>query len=207
MINVFELNRKKDIFLLLEYLFILEAENVRMFQLRRGSSGGGRGGGGSRASSSGSRSSSSRTSGSRTSGSRTSGITTYRSSRTGARITRPVGHLWSRSRHTFLPISTRFAHRSRTSNTRYTTPATGSITYYYCTSSTNSTAEIQCSSETGDNQCCEDETSHEPYCCGGNISDDLSEEFNQAARQLAKIFYTLMAVVLVLHVLRRRWSR
>ncbi len=51
--------------------------------------------------------------------------------------------------------------------------------------------EIQCSNSTGDTQCCEEETTHEPFCCGGEISKDLIDDFNQATKILSQIFYTL----------------
>jgi hypothetical protein len=152
----------------------------------------------SRSRSRGGRSRISRSSISRPSGSR---ITRYPSTRTGATISRQVGWLWSRSRHIFLPLSTRYYYRSHSSYNRYTTPATGSEIYYYCTS--NSSMEIQCSSKNGDGQCCEDEKLYQAYCCGGKIEDDFVEDFNQATQ----IFCTLSALALFTHIFIRRFYR
>ncbi|CAF3956585.1 unnamed protein product [Rotaria sp. Silwood1] len=162
----------------------------------------------SRISSSSSRSSSSRSNSIRTSGSRTSSIgTRFRSIRTGATISRPTGWLWSRTRHIFLPVSRYYYYRSRPSNNRYTTPATGNETYYYCTSNTSAAIEIQCSSINGDGQCCEDETISQVFCCGGKIDDDLVDDFNQATQIIARIFYTLTAIALFMHIFMRRFYR
>lgn len=145
-----------------------------------------------------------RISGGSRSGSRVSpSITRFRNTRTGLSIPRPNGWQWSRSRLTFLPLATRFYHRSSSSSNRFTTPSTSSVTYYYCTSSTDTSVEIQCSSTTGDSQCCEDETSHQPFCCGGEISEDFMEDANRAVHILARIFYTLAAMILCVHLFMR----
>ncbi|CAF3001876.1 unnamed protein product [Rotaria sp. Silwood2] len=162
----------------------------------------------SRTSFSSSRSSSSGSSSIRTSGSRISSFgTQFRTTRTGATISRPTGWLWSRSRRVFLPISRYYYYRSRPSNNRYTTPATGYETYYYCTSNTSASMEIQCSSINGDSQCCEVESTSQVFCCGGKIDDDLLEDFNQATQIIARIFYTLTAITLFMHIFMRRFYR
>ncbi len=163
---------------------------------------------GSSSRSRGSRRGSSRSGGSsRTSGgSRPSSAgTRYHSTRTGANIIRPAGSLWSRTRNAFLPVSHRYYYRTRSSTNRYTTPATGSITYYYCSTNSSVPEEIQCSSIDGDTQCCEDETTHEVFCCGGKISDDLVDDYNQATKLLGRIFYTISIVALLAHIFRRRY--
>ena len=133
--------------------------------------------------------------------------TRYRNSRTGVNIIRPPGSLWSRTRYTFLPVSRLYFYRSRSSTNRYTTPATGTITYYYCSTNGTTSDEIQCSSIYGDTQCCEDETTHAAFCCGGQISEDLIDDFNHATKILARIFYTLSAMALFTHILMRRFYR
>jgi hypothetical protein len=158
-------------------------------------------GGGSRSSGGGSRTGSGSRGGSRSSSSGTRFVNT----RTGATISRPSGWQWSRSRLTFLPLASRFLHRSRSSSSRFTTPSTSSVTYYYCTSSADSSAEIQCSSVNGDSQCCEDETNQQPFCCGGQISGDFIEDTNRAVQILAQIFYTLAAMALCIHLFMRRF--
>ena len=138
------------------------------------------------------------------SGNRVSPSTTrFRNTRTGVSISRPNGWQWSRSRSTFLPLATRFYHRSSSSSNRFTTPSTSFVTYYYCTSSTDPSVEIQCSSTTGDSQCCEDGTSQQPFCCGGEVSEDFIEEANRAVQILARIFYTLAAMTLCVHLFVR----
>jgi hypothetical protein len=67
--------------------------------------------------------------------------------------------------------------------------------------------EIQCSTINGDGQCCEDETTHEVFCCGGPISDDLVEDYSQATRILARLFYTLSAIALLMHIFIRRFHQ
>ena len=166
---------------------------------RRGSSGGGRGGGGGSRGGSSIRGGSS--SGSRSSGSRS--FSTFRSTRTGSSISRPTGWQWSRSRFIFLPIATRYGYRSRSSSNRYTTSATNALTYYYCTSNDNASVEIQCSSANNDSQCCEDGTTQEVFCCGGDIPDDLQEELNRATQLVARIFYTLSALAFCMHICMR----
>jgi len=101
-------------------------------------------------------------------------------------------------------ISRRYIYRSSSYN-RHTTPSAGSERFYYCTSNSTNTSEIQCSSTNGDNQCCDDETYENVFCCGGKISEDLDEDFNQAKKVLARIFYTLSAVALVMHIFMRRF--
>jgi hypothetical protein len=163
---------------------------------------GSRGSSGSRRSSSGSRGSIIRTGG----GSRpiSPGIR-YRIRSTGANIIRQAGSLWSRTRNAFLPISHRYFYRTRSSTNRYTTPSTGSITYYYCSTNDTVPQEIQCSSIYDDTQCCEDETTHDVFCCGAKIGDDLDDDYNRATKLLAQIFYTLSAMALLLHIFRRRF--
>ncbi len=129
----------------------------------------------------------------------------YRSRSTGATIIRPAGSLWSRTRNAFLPVSRRYYYRTRSSTNRYTTPATSSITYYYCSTNSSVPEEIQCSSIDGDTQCCEDETTQEVFCCGGKISDDLVDDYNRATKLLAQIFYTLSTLALLMHIFRRRF--
>ncbi|CAM4862852.1 unnamed protein product [Rotaria socialis] len=142
--------------------------------------------------------------GSRISGSRSpSSISRFRNTRTGTSISRPNGWLWSRSRLVFLPLATLYFHRSRSASNRYTTPPSTPLTYYYCTSNDGS-VEIQCSSMYGDTLCCEDQTSQQPFCCGGDIPDDFVEDPNGATRRLAKIFYTLTAITLCIHLFLRR---
>ncbi len=173
---------------------------THIFQPRRGrGGGGGRFSGGARSFRSGSSSSS--RSGSRSS----SAIARFRNTRTGATISRPSGWQWSRSRLTFLPLATRAFHRSSSSSNRFTTPAASSLTYYYCTSNSNASVEIQCSSIDGDSQCCEDETTQQVFCCGGGISEDFVQDVNQAAPVLARIFYTLAAMTLCIHIFMRRF--
>ena len=104
----------------------------------------------------------------------------------------------------FLPIATRFFHRSRSSSNRYTTPASSPLTYYYCTSDADSDIEIQCDSSYGDTQCCENTTIQEAFCCGGDIPDDFLEDTDQATRTIERIFYTLAALALCTHILMRR---
>ncbi len=165
-----------------------------------------RGGSGARSSRGGS--SSFRSGGSRSSrsGSRSSSsIIRFHNTRTGQRISRPTGWQWSRTRSTFLPLSTRFFSRSRSSSNRFTTPATSSVIYYYCTSNSNASVEIQCSSIDGDTQCCEEETTQQVFCCGGKISEDFIQDANRAAQILAKIFYTLAAIALCIHIFMRRF--
>ncbi|UJR21508.1 hypothetical protein I4U23_024594 [Adineta vaga] len=154
--------------------------------------------GGSRVSSRSSRSSSRRSS---------SIATRYRNTRTGAVISRPSGWLWSRTRHVFLPVSRFYHYRSRSSSNRYTTPATSSGSYYYCTMDTSNSTEIQCYTTTGDNQCCEEETNRQVYCCGGDIDSEFSEDSNQGRKLLTQIFYTLSAIALMVHLFMRRFNR
>lgn len=146
----------------------------------------------------------SRTSGSRTSGSRISIPSRFRNSRTGTVISRPTGWLWSRTRHVFLPVSRRYYYRSTPIYSRTTRPPPTSITYYYCTSNTSNPNEIQCSTVNDDTQCCEDETNQQIYCCGGKIDDDLKEDFNQATQIIARIFFTLSAMALFMHIFMNR---
>ena len=135
------------------------------------------------------------------------GATRFRNTRTGAIIRRPSGWLWSRSRHVFLPVSRLYRYRSRSSSpNRYTTSATTSSEYYYCTLDANSTAEIQCLTTTGDNQCCEVETIREVYCCGGDIDSDYDAD-NRGRRLLTQIFYTISAIAFVMHLFMRRFNR
>lgn len=133
--------------------------------------------------------------------------TTYRNTRTGTTISRPTGWVWSRSRMAFLPLSTIYLHRIRSSSNRYTTPATSSLIYYYCTSSSDTSKEIQCNNANGDSKCCEDQTNQQPFCCGGAIPDDFIEDPNRATHKLAQVFYTLAAVTLCLHLFMRRFNR
>ena len=162
---------------------------------------------GSSSSRSASRSSISRIPASRITGSRiASPVNRFVSTRTGARIIRPTGHVWSRTRASFLPVSSRYMYRSGTSRTRFTTPSTGSTTYYYCSSSAGATAnEIQCTNKDGDSKCCEDPATQQPYCCGGDIDDDLDDDTNQAVQKWAKVFYTLAALAFFLHIVKKRF--
>ncbi|CAF1924123.1 unnamed protein product [Rotaria magnacalcarata] len=136
----------------------------------------------------------------------TTSVIRYRNTRTGTSISRPNGWLWSRSRLVFLPLATLYFHRSRSASNRYTTQPSTSLTYYYCTSNDGS-VEIQCSSMYGDTLCCEDQTSQQPFCCGGDIPDDFVEDPNGATRRLTKIFYTLTAITLCMHLLRRHFCQ
>lgn len=131
----------------------------------------------------------------------------YQNTHTGQTISRPNGWQWSRTGLIFLPLATRYFYRSRSSSGRYTTPATSSMTYYYCTSDTDSSAEIQCSSADGDNKCCEDEETHEAFCCGGDVPDYLLQDMNRATQTIARIFYTLAALALCMHLFMRRFYR
>lgn len=68
--------------------------------------------------------------------------------------------------------------------------------------------EIQCSTLNGDGQCCEDETTKQPFCCGGKVDDDIVEDSNQATTHIiARIFFTLSAITLVMHLVTRRFYR
>lgn len=134
-----------------------------------------------------------------------SSIARYQNTRTGQSYPRPSGWQWSRSALIFLPLSTRHFYRSRSSSHRYTTPATGSQMYYYCTSDNDLSVEIQCSSTDGDQQCCEDESTHDAFCCGSNVPDYLLRDPNRAARTIAGIFYTLAALTLCMHLFMRRF--
>ncbi|CAF2816937.1 unnamed protein product [Rotaria sp. Silwood2] len=134
-------------------------------------------------------------------------ITRYSNTRTGATIFRPNGWIWSRSRLMFLPLATRYLYRSRSSSNRYTTPATSSQTYYYCTANNDASVEIQCSSVSGDSQCCEDQEGKQPFCCGGDIPEDYVEDMNRATKRIAQVFYTLTALALCMHLLVRRFYR
>lgn len=90
-------------------------------------------------------------------------------------ITHPDGWLWSQSRKDFLPVSEHYHRRSHSSNHRRTKRAADSESYY-CTLDSDASMEILCSVIHGDKQCCEDETSHGVFCCGGGkISDDLAD--------------------------------
>ncbi|CAF1157954.1 unnamed protein product [Adineta ricciae] len=166
--------------------------------------------GGSRISSGSRSSSGSRTSGS--SGSRTSASSSssssanYYNTRTGVRYNRPTGWLWSRSRLTFLVVASRFTSRHYSSSSHFTTPSSSSVTYYYCTSIDNTSAEIQCSSANGDTQCCE-ETNHEAFCCGGSIPNDIQEDMSRATQTVSRIFYTIAALALFMHLFMRRFRR
>ncbi|CAF1177641.1 unnamed protein product [Adineta ricciae] len=166
--------------------------------------------GGSRISSGSRSSSGSRTSGS--SGSRVSASSSssssvnYYNTRTGVRYNRPTGSLWSRSRLAFLVLASRYTSRRYSSSSRFTTPASGSVTYYYCTSIDNTSAEIQCSSENGDTQCCE-ETDYEPFCCGGNVPDDIQQDMSRATQTVSRIFYTIAALALFMHLFMRHFRR
>ena len=173
--------------------------NIQSFKIRGGGIriGGSRGGG--------IRTGGSRRSGSRTGGSRSPSVTNYRNTRTGASISRPNGWLWSRARVAFLPLAIRYGHRSRSSSNRYTTPSASSLTYYYCTSNTNSSVEIQCSSANGDSQCCEDTSSGRAFCCGGDIPSYITQDMSKATRAIAKLFYTLAALAFCVHLFMRRF--
>lgn len=140
-------------------------------------------------------------------GSRIRTGTQYRNTRTNTIINRPNGWQWSRTRFIFLPISARYFHRSRSSSNKYTTPASNSLTYYYCTSSTDASLEIQCDSTYNDDQCCEYESTGEVYCCGGDIPDDILEEINRATRTFTRLFSTLAVLALGMHLFMRRFYR
>ncbi len=158
--------------------------------------------------SSGTRSRTKTSRGSNTNGRISSLATRFRSTRTGASITRPSGWLWSRSRHAFLPISRHYFHRSHSSHHHQhtTRPTESALYYYYCTwHNKNFTREIECSTTNGEGHCCEDEKTQQGYCCGGLIDDDLVEEYSQATQVFAQIFYTLSAVALVMHIFMRRF--
>ena len=130
----------------------------------------------------------------------------YRNIRTGVSINRPNGWLWSRTQLVFLPLATRYFYRSRSSSSHYTTPPDSSLTYYYCTPDNSQSVEIECNSATGDTQCCEEEKSKEAFCCGGDIPDYIVEDMNRAAQKIGRVFYTLAAVALCLHLLNRRFN-
>lgn len=137
------------------------------------------------------------------SGSRTSPSTRYSNTRTGVRIARPPNSQWVRTLGFFLPISRRFMHRSRSSSNRHTTSSTDSNSYYYCTSTDNPNNEIQCYSYYGDDQCCEDSNTDQPYCCGGAIPADFVPDPNRAVKCLAQVFYSLAAISFAMHVFMR----
>lgn len=162
-----------------------------------GSRGGGSRGGGSRIPSGGGGSG----------GSRTPSVTRYRNTRSGGTISRPNGWQWSRTRFVFLPISTRYMYRSGSSSNRYTTPSSSELTYYYCTSNSDTTNEIQCDSTYDDDQCCEDTQSGQVYCCGGDLPDDVLEDMNRATRSLSQVFCTLAVLALFMHLFMRRFYR
>ncbi len=134
-----------------------------------------------------------------------SSIARYRNTRTGTTIPRPNGWQWSRSGLIFLPISTLFFYRSRSSSNRFTTPATSSLTYYYCTQDSDPSTEIQCSSVNRDSLCCEDEKTKEVFCCGGDIPDDIVQDMNRATKTIARIFYTLAVLTFCIHLFMRRF--
>ncbi|CAF1397534.1 unnamed protein product [Adineta steineri] len=137
------------------------------------------------------------------SSSRTSSfVSRYRNIRTGAIVSRPTGWLWSRTRHVFLPISRSYYYRS--SSNRYTTPTTNSQSYYYCTSNSSNSIEIQCNTINNDSQCCEDETAHQVFCCGGEIDADYIADLSQATKRLSQLFYTLSAIALFMHLFMKR---
>ncbi|CAF1452276.1 unnamed protein product [Adineta steineri] len=147
----------------------------------------------------------SRTSSSSSSSSRTSSFASrYRNIRTGAIISRPSGWLWSRTRHVFLPISRSYYYRSHSSSNQYTTPTTNSQSYYYCTSNSSNSIEIQCNTINNDSQCCEDETAHQVFCCGGEIDADYIADLSQATKRLSQLFYTLSAIALFMHLFMKR---
>jgi hypothetical protein len=132
----------------------------------------------------------------------------YRNTRTGGgSIDRPNGWQWSRTQLIFLPLATRYFYRSRSSSSQYTTPPDSSLTYYYCTPDNSQSVEIECNSATGDTQCCEEQTSKQAYCCGGDIPDYIIQDMNRAAQTVARVFYTLAAVALCMHLLNRRFNR
>ena len=139
--------------------------------------------------------------------SRVSSSSRYRSTRTGTTYNRPSGWQWSRSSLIFLPLAIRFAHRSRSSSSRYTTPTPGSTDYYYCTSIDNPSIEIQCSSNNNDAECCEEIASQQAFCCGGTIPDDILQDMNRAAQNMARVFYTIAGLALGMHFLVRRCYR
>ena len=66
--------------------------------------------------------------------------------------------------------------------------------------------EIQCSSATGDTQCCDDEAASTVYCCGSDASDELDDDFNQATKIVARVLYTLSILALLTHILMRRFQ-
>jgi len=106
---------------------------------------------------------------------RTSSENRHHSTRTSASVTHPDGWLWSQSRKAFLPVSEHYHYRSHSSNHRRTKPATDSESYY-CTLDSDISMEILCSTIHGDKQCCEDETTHGVFCCGGKMSDDVADK-------------------------------
>ena len=118
-----------------------------------------------------------------------------------------TGSIWRRTRHTFLAPSRTYYYRSYPFNHRYryTTPITPSGNYYYCTSSSDITNEIQCNTANGDSQCCEDETTRTVYCCGGNVDDTLEDDTNQTTQMLSRIFFTLATIALFMHLLMKRF--
>ena len=63
--------------------------------------------------------------------------------------------------------------------------------------------EIQCYAGDRVTDCCEDETTQQPYCCGGEIPDDIKEIANRAAQAVARIFYALSALAFCVHVFVR----
>jgi len=91
-------------------------------------------------------------------------------------VTHPDGWLWSQSRKAFLPISEHYHYRSHSSSHRRTT-STNDSESYYCTLESDISMEILCSMIHGDKQCCEDETSHGVFCCGGKIIDEVADKF------------------------------
>ena len=141
------------------------------------------------------------------SGSRTSPSTRYSNTRTGVRIARPPNSQWVRTLGFFLPISRRFMHRSRSSSNRYTTSSTDSNSYYYCTSADNPNNEIQCYSYNGDDQCCENTDTNQPFCCSSSIPNDTVPDPNRAVKLLAQFFYTLAAITFGIHLFMRRLYR
>ncbi|CAF4126089.1 unnamed protein product [Adineta steineri] len=147
----------------------------------------------------------SRTSSRSSTSSRTSSFASrYRNIRTGAIISRPSGWLWSRTRHVFLPISRSYYYRSHSSSNQYTTPTTNSQSYYYCTSNSSNSIEIQCDTINNDSQCCEDETAHQVFCCGGEIDADYIADLSKATKRLSQLFYTLSAIALFMHLFMKR---
>ncbi|UJR27384.1 hypothetical protein I4U23_008674 [Adineta vaga] len=130
----------------------------------------------------------------------------YLNTRTGITYNRPSGWLWSRSRLIFLPLAIRYAHRSRSSSSRFTTPTSDTTTYYYCTSNDNSSIEIQCSTIYGDQQCCE-ETNQDAFCCGGTIPDDIEQDMSRTTQTIAQVFYSIATLALFTHLFMRRFYR